>query len=128
MKRDVTGSSAMTTDVSGVDSHQQDSRVYHQNTTPCIIYQAAYRIATFATGGPISDHEPGVGSLVQAPARDTTSRHLPAVSLLSAVAGPVVQPTKTVREVEIGPGITLLDLTLDDYSFITSLPVIEEQH
>jgi len=43
------------------------------------------------------------------------------------VAGPVIQTTKTVKEVIIGPGITLGSLSLEDYRFITSLPVVEEQ-
>lgn len=117
MRRDATGSSAMSTQ----DSRQQDLGLRGQNTTWSINYQAAYVNATSATGGPISDHEPGVDSPVQAP-------HPPADSLLSLLAGPVAANTKTVREIELGPGITVGHHSLKEYSFITSLPVIEEQH
>lgn len=110
MRRDATGSSAMS-------PRQQDLGLRGQNTTWSINCQAAYVNATSATGGPISDHEPGVDSPVQAP-------HPPADSLLSVVA---VANTKRVREIELGPGITVGHHSLKEYSFITSLPVIEEQ-
>lgn len=117
----------MTTDDFSGDAYCQDlarnaysSEVYCNTALP--------------VGAPFSNHgltldSPSVNGMVQVPrAGDAPSPHPPAVSFQLAVAGPLVlQETRVVREVEIGPGITLADHSTEAYKFIMSLVVIEEE-
>jgi hypothetical protein len=96
----------------GVVADERDLAAHRQDPVIAVTPPNAYCNASLTTGALAPEyHVPVLGS--------------PSVM----VAGPSgMQTTSMIREVEVGPGITLGFLSLDDYKFITSLFVIAEEH
>ena len=143
MIREITDLSAMTsTDVFNVDAQDEHhSAANCQDLPPKVGSSKVYcNTALTIPGVPSPNHglvlASAVNAMVQVQTGDIFSPHLQlGVSFPLAqspdelvVAGPpVVQETRTVREVEIGPEITLGYHSVDDYNFIMNLDVIEEE-
>ncbi|KAG0625378.1 hypothetical protein M758_2G050200 [Ceratodon purpureus] len=141
------GSSAMATGVFSEDANHNEQH----NAAPPICQDLARKSQSSKVycntgartiGAPFSDDGAVIGStsvntMVQVPPGpgDAASLHPPAVSTQLApsadervVAGPsAMEETGTVSEVVIGPEITLGYQSVNDYNFIISLDVIEEQ-
>lgn len=115
MNRDAAVSPAMeaVSDVPGVAADEPEAAAHRQDMAMGRNTMHAYRNASsLAIGAPAADHDPVPGDS--------------SVTVMVAGDPPVTQKAIQVREVEVGPGITLGYHSLDEYKFITSLLAIEE--
>jgi hypothetical protein len=100
-------------DVFGVAADEPEAAAHRQDMASVRTPLQAYRNASsLTTGAPVADHDPVPGGS--------------SVNVMVAGDPPVTQKANEVREVEVGPGITLGYHSLDEYKFITSLLAIEE--